>query len=102
MLSAVSQTQRRTSPAKLDRLIAEHHHLVRSVCRRYLRAPEDVEDAVQETFMKFLARGDAVQGSLRGWLTSVAHSTSIDLIRSSMSERNRRARAAPREVEAVA
>src|SRR4051794_29126111 len=82
--------RRRPSQLELERLIADHDHLVRSVCRRYLRSPDDVDDAVQETFMKLLCRGEAIDGSVRGWLTSVAHTTSIDLIRNAVSQRNRR------------
>jgi RNA polymerase sigma factor (sigma-70 family) len=72
------------------RLVEEYYPLVQSVCRRFLRRPHDVEDAVQETFFKLARHGGRIHGSLSAWLASAAHSSAIDLIRRSVRERNRR------------
>ena len=77
------------SPQAAARLVETYHPLVASVCRRYLRRSQDVEDAVQETFVKLLHHSSSVRGELRGWLTTAAYSTCIDLIRRSNSQRRR-------------
>jgi RNA polymerase sigma factor (sigma-70 family) len=64
--------------------------LVDSVCRRYLRRRHDVEEAIQETFVKMLTHGMTLAcPRLRGWLSVTAGSTCIDLIRRSQSEQRR-------------
>jgi len=63
---------------------------VHSVCRRYLREAADVEDAVQETFLKLARHHSAITGEVAAWLASTAASTSIDLIRSTLREQRRR------------
>jgi RNA polymerase sigma factor (sigma-70 family) len=70
--------------------------LVASVCWRYLRRPEDVDDAVQETFLKLAvaARDDLIRGNVESWLTATAYKTSVDLIRRATRERRRRQRRA--------
>jgi RNA polymerase sigma factor (sigma-70 family) len=73
-----------------ERLVATHRPLVATVCRRFLRDPDDLDDAVQETFLKLAGNIDSVTGSITGWLASTAQAASIDLIRRSIRERNRR------------
>src|SRR5688572_28156003 len=73
-----------------ERLLESHRPLVTSVCRRLLRDPNDVEDVVQETFLKLAGHIDSVTGSITAWLAATAQSTSVDLIRRQVSERNRR------------
>jgi RNA polymerase sigma factor (sigma-70 family) len=76
--------------ATYERLVETHRPMVASVCRRYLRDPEDVDDVVQETFLKLAGHIDSVSGSLGAWLASTAQAASVDLIRRSVRERNRR------------
>ena len=79
-----------------------HRPLVTSVCRRLLRDPNDVDDVVQETFLKLAGSLDTVSGSLAGWLVATARAASVDLIRREVRERNRRralAHVAPTQVE---
>ena len=55
---------------------------VTHVCRRYLRDPEDVEDAVQDTFLKAYRALPAMDcRNLVGWLSRIARHVCIDLIR---------------------
>jgi RNA polymerase sigma factor (sigma-70 family) len=70
-----------------ERLVESHRPLVRSVCRRFLRDPDDLDDAVQETFLKLAGHIDGVNGSLGAWLTTTARTTSVDLIRRSIRDR---------------
>lgn len=72
------------------RFVEDHRALVYSVCRRYLRDPDDVEDAVQTTFLKLSQRAGEISGSVTAWLTSTAHTSSVDLIRRAIGQRRRR------------
>jgi RNA polymerase sigma factor (sigma-70 family) len=72
-----------------ERLVETYRPLVHSVCRRFLRNPPDVEDASQETFLKFARHRQTIQGSVGGWLSSTASAASLDLIRRALRERRR-------------
>jgi RNA polymerase sigma-70 factor (ECF subfamily) len=88
-----------------ERLVEEQRPLVSSVCRRMLRDPNDVEDVVQETFLKLAGHIDEVNESLSGWLMATARAASANLIRREIRERNRRlmvARSRGSEVEQLA
>ena len=82
--------QAESRPQLYQRLVETHRPLVYSVCRRYLRDPADVDDAVQETFLKLSAGIDCIHGHVSGWLTSVAYTTCLHLIRTSTREQRRR------------
>jgi RNA polymerase sigma factor (sigma-70 family) len=75
-----------------QRLVDGYAPLVYSVCRRYLRRPQDVQDAAQETFLKLARHAPHIDGSVTAWLVSTAYSSSIDLIRRDARERQRRRR----------
>src|SRR5436190_10508938 len=78
------------SPQAIAALIECYRPLVYSVCRRYLRRREDVEDAAQETFLKLARHAPSIHGSVPGWLTATAHTTSLELIRRATREHRRR------------
>jgi RNA polymerase sigma factor (sigma-70 family) len=65
----------------IEQLAWAHRPLVVSVCRRYLRRPEDVEDAVQDTFVKLARRRATIAENVTGWLAAAAYSSCVDLIR---------------------
>src|SRR5688500_2772592 len=73
-----------------DRLLEAHTPLVASVCRRLLRDPNDVDDVVQETFVKLAGNIDLVSGSVSAWLAATARAASVDLIRRESRQRTRR------------
>ena len=73
-----------------ERLVETHRPLVASVCRRFLREPDDVDDVVQETFLKLGRHIGLLSGSIEMWLTAAAQSSSVDFIRRAVRERNRR------------
>jgi RNA polymerase sigma factor (sigma-70 family) len=65
--------------------------LVGSVCRRYLKRRHDIEDAMQDTFVKMVAHGmDASCPRLAGWLSAAAHTSCVDQLRRAGSEQRRR------------
>jgi RNA polymerase sigma factor (sigma-70 family) len=65
--------------------------LVGSVCRRYLRRRQDIEDAIQDTFVKMVSHGmDPTCPRLAGWLSAAAHTSCIDQLRRAGSEQRRR------------
>src|SRR5690242_6575201 len=64
--------------------------LAYSVCNRYLRRAEDVEDAAQETFVRFAHHRQTIQGPVISWIIAAARSCSVDLIRRHTREQRRR------------
>src|SRR5262245_40505129 len=55
-------------------LIDRHGPMVRAVCRRHLRAPQDIDDAFQATFLVLIRKAGEVRWreSIGGWLFEVA------------------------------
>lgn len=72
-----------------EELYAAYLPRVRSVCRRYLSDPRDVEEAVQDTFVKAANALPRFNGSFRlaAWMARIAANTAMDL-----SRKNRRRR----------
>jgi DNA-directed RNA polymerase specialized sigma24 family protein len=65
----------------------EHRTHLRSVAYRMLGALNDVDDAVQETWLR-LSRADAAGiDNLGGWLTTVVARVCLDMLRSRQSRR---------------
>lgn len=73
-----------------EKLVAKYRPLVCATARRILHEPHDVDDAVQETFIRLSTKADTIHGSLPGWLVATARSVSVDLIRAAAAERRRR------------
>src|SRR5687768_3957504 len=92
MIDPLLEPFRRDKDPRLLEPIAEAFRpLVLSVCRRYLWAAEDVDDAAQETFVRFVRSADGINDSLAGWFAATAHAASVDLIRKALrAERHRR------------
>ena len=77
------------SPQAAEQLVQRHYPLVVSICRRYLRRQQDVDDAVQETFLKLLHHAGVIHSDVQGWLTTAAYSTCVDFIRRVAAQRRR-------------
>ncbi|MEM8872850.1 MAG: sigma-70 family RNA polymerase sigma factor [Planctomycetota bacterium] len=75
-------------------LIEHQRPLVASVCQRWLSDPNDVDDAIQQTFLRFWQHRQRVHGRLEAWLAATARSVSVDLIRREVRERDRRVKVA--------
>lgn len=65
-----------------ERIVAEHGEVVMRVCRALL-GPADAEDAWSETFLAALRGypGLPPGSDVKGWLVTIAHNKSIDLLR---------------------
>lgn len=76
--------------ASHEGIVRAYRPLVASVCKRFLRREEDVDDAVQETFLKLAQHAHTIRGSPTSWLLATAYATAVDLIRRALRERRRR------------
>lgn len=84
----------------LEIVFKEHGAAVKGVAWRVLRDETLAEDIVQETFVSFWNRPekyDAVRGSLRTFLLTIAHRKSVDVVRSEVA-RTRREQKPPEPV----
>jgi RNA polymerase sigma-70 factor (ECF subfamily) len=83
-----------------EELFQRHGAAVESVARRVLRDPALAEDVMQETFTGLWNTPDRFRsehGSLRSFLTTIAHRRAVDLVRSEVARARREQR--PPDVE---
>lgn len=71
------------SSAAFDELYRMHHGRVRAVARRYLRDERDVEEAVQDAFIKAFKALPRFNGNFRtgAWVGRIAVNSAIDISR---------------------
>ena len=62
-------------------VVTQYQSLVFATCRRQLRNPADVEDAVQETFLRLAQKASQLHTNLGAWLHTCAVNVSIDINR---------------------
>lgn len=70
--------------AKFSLIYESHAEYVRTVVRRLLKDPAEVEDVVHDVFLqawRHMDRFDPRRGELRGWLTVIARSRALDRVR---------------------
>lgn len=65
----------------------EHRERLWGLAYRMLGSPEDADDVVQETRLRWLERGDDAVREPEGWLVTVATRLSIDRLRRARRER---------------
>jgi RNA polymerase sigma-70 factor (ECF subfamily) len=79
-------TKAAVAEARLEALVREHRHVVFASAMRLTSGDADwADDVVQETFLRAWLRWEHMtpeQGSVRGWLTRVAHNLVVDGYRS--------------------
>jgi RNA polymerase sigma factor (sigma-70 family) len=65
--------------ASFEALVLQHGPMVLSLCRRYLRDPNDVADAFQATFLVLVRKGPSIRQRhlLSSWLFGVAYKVSL-------------------------
>ncbi|HCD33504.1 MAG TPA: hypothetical protein DER01_13935, partial [Phycisphaerales bacterium] len=74
---------------KLHEQIEHYTPLVRSVCRQTLPYDFDLDDAIQETFVKLIKHRHSVHSNLSAWLSMTAKHVCADQMRRHINERNR-------------
>jgi RNA polymerase sigma-70 factor, ECF subfamily len=82
--------------AALEQLVAELGGVVKAVAFRVLRDQGRAEDVVQDTFVTFWRapeKFDAARGSLRTFLSTIAHRRAVDVIRTEVARSRREERA---------
>ncbi len=88
---ALEQYARNGDPAAFGQLVETYQRLVYAACRRQLRSEADVEDAVQETFLRLAKHASRVRRNLGGWLHTCATHVSITRIRRDATRRRHEA-----------
>ena len=71
-------------PAAFQSFMQRHSKMVMQVLYRLLREPADVEDVMQETFLQIWQKSDRydeTKASPAGYLTLIARSRALDLLR---------------------
>ncbi len=61
-------------------IVEQYQRLIFATCRRKLH-PDDVDDAVQETFLRLAQRAGEVRSNVGGWLHACAVNVAIDMNR---------------------
>jgi len=80
--------------AAFTALVSRHGPMVRDVCRRLLTDDNDIDDALQATFLVLVRKAPGLRpASLAGWLHGVAHRVALNA-RKSASRRQRHEREA--------
>jgi RNA polymerase sigma-70 factor (ECF subfamily) len=77
--------------------------VVRTVARQVTASPEAADEVTQEVFLgvwEHPERFDRTRGSVRAWLTTLAHHRAVDWLRSETADRLRREKAAGLETDA--
>lgn len=70
-------------------LLLGHERFVRSIARGLLRDEHDVQDAVQDTWLRALQKGPRAIAALPAWLERVVRSRAVDQRRSDVARRRR-------------
>jgi RNA polymerase sigma factor (sigma-70 family) len=66
---------------EVAQLVAEYWDHVRHVCQHHLAQPSDVDDAVQETFARFLVADQSRITNVSAWLALVADRVCFRILR---------------------
>jgi RNA polymerase sigma factor (sigma-70 family) len=88
-LEALKKFSAEHDPAAFRTLVVNNQAMVVSLCRRKLGHEQDVEDAVQEVFLKLARNAGSVRQNPSAWLYACASSTCIDQIRRQSRRRAR-------------
>lgn len=75
------------TPDELASAFEQHRPRLRAVAYRMLGNPDDVDDVLQETWLRLSRTGDAGIDNLAAWLTTVTGRICLDLLRSRSTRR---------------
>jgi RNA polymerase sigma factor (sigma-70 family) len=88
---ALASYAERADPEAFAALVERYQGLVFSACRRVLGNAGEVEDAVQETFIKLARQAGSVRRNPASWIFTCALNTARDKRRSDQARREREA-----------
>jgi RNA polymerase sigma factor (sigma-70 family) len=76
--------QQVVSEQDVSAVIEKHADMVKRICTLYLKNPADVEDALQEVFLKFFLNADSLTGEAhqKAWLCRAAFNRCKDMVKS--------------------
>ena len=77
----LSEYATRRDPEAFARLVERYQRPILATCRRVVRQPQDVDDAVQETFLRLAQKAGELRSNLGAWLHRCAVNVSTDLNR---------------------
>ena len=97
--TALSLYAHRRDPEAFRHLVTSYQGLAYSACRRHLDNPSDIDDAVQETFIKLARHARQVRGNVASWVYTCAVHTAIDLVRRGASRRKHETAAAEQRAD---
>ena len=88
-------------PLAFRALVDEYQRMVHATCAQILsHCPGEIDDAVQETFVRLAANAGVIESNLGGWLQSCARTTALNRLRSArLRSRREAAVASERPVE---
>jgi RNA polymerase sigma factor (sigma-70 family) len=75
-------------------IVRLHQRMVLATCRRNLHDPADLDDAVQETFLRLAQKAGELKSNLAGWLYRCAGNVATDINRRRASRQKHEAAAA--------
>jgi RNA polymerase sigma-70 factor (ECF subfamily) len=76
-------------------LVERYQQLIFATCRRRLHHATDVDDAVQETFLRMAKAAGSIKSNIGGWLHRCASNVSTDLNRRRQTRTQHESRALP-------
>jgi RNA polymerase sigma factor (sigma-70 family) len=86
----------RRDPEAFAQIVSQYQRFIFATCRRRLQSAEDIDDAVQETFLRLAQKAGELHTNIGGWLHTCAVNVTIDLNRRRLSrQRHESATAAP-------
>ncbi|MGI9602367.1 MAG: ECF RNA polymerase sigma factor SigK [Acidimicrobiales bacterium] len=99
-LTACMQRAGRGDHGAVAQLYDELSAMVFGIVRRVVRDPARTEEITQEVFVemwRLAPRYDRSRGSVRSWVSTIAHRRAVDTVRSDQSARDRDQREAARQ-----
>jgi RNA polymerase sigma factor (sigma-70 family) len=82
------------SPDAFAQIVEQYQRLILATCRRKLHHPADLDDAVQETFLRLAQNAGTVRNNVGGWLYTCAVNVAIDINRRQSSRHRHESAAA--------
>lgn len=90
-IDALRRYADRGDPKAFEHLVRQYQAMVLAICRRRLSNPDDVDDAVQETFVKLAKNARRIRSNVAAWLHRCALNTALDLVRKNTIRRKHEA-----------